>query len=61
MTDAEKIARLETLVVFLAKGILAHEYAKDLGRDSVEFVLREIASEDLNAAMDKAKSEEYYE
>lgn len=52
LTDAQRIARLELLVCVLARGILAHEYSKDLCRGGTEEACKALANDqDLNAAM----------
>jgi len=52
LTDAQRISRLEHLVCVLARGILQHEYSKDLVRHGTEDALQALADKhDLNAAL----------
>ena len=52
LTDAQRISRLEHLVCVLARGILQHEYSKDLCRHGTEDALQELANNhDLTAAL----------
>jgi len=54
--DADaRIARLERLVQAIARGVLLHEYAKDLSRDGVEAILLEVSDGDLDAALKVAR------
>lgn len=54
LTDRERIERLERLVEILARGILLHEYAKDLCRENTEASLRELERGHLNKAIIEA-------
>ena len=54
LTDRERIERLERLVEILARGILLHEYAKDLSRQNTETALRELERGALNKAIIEA-------
>jgi hypothetical protein len=46
-----RVETLEKLVIVLARGILCHEYAKDLSRANTEEILKVMCNEeDLEAA-----------
>lgn len=48
----DRISRVEVLVCMLARGILSHEYSKDLCRDGVEAACKALANDgDLQAAL----------
>lgn len=52
LSDTQRIERLEMLVCMLARGILQHEYSKDLCRHGTEEACKALANDyDLNAAL----------
>lgn len=54
LNHEERIARLEALVAVLARGILLHEYAKDLSRENTEAALQAVEQGELNTALIEA-------
>lgn len=51
LSETQRIERLEVLVCMLARGILQHEYSKDLSRHGTEAACKALAEQDLNGAL----------